>query len=207
MDGRRAAAAENAAWCALVSGGGNWGSRAWTSRFRTPEYYPDAVTLDPAATAADVLPYVDLSAGCSVKDSFATLDLPGFAVLFEATWLACGPGVPQPGWRRVTGHAFPVDARVAVLSRGENLVVAHRGDDVVGLSNFAGPDDGWPGAVAAVAAAFPGLPVVGYEHGEALRVALGHGAEPLGPLRVWVSSALPEVPGGGAACEDGRHDA
>ncbi|MEV7091563.1 hypothetical protein AB0M80_01855 [Amycolatopsis sp. NPDC051045] len=126
MDGQRAAVAENAAWCALVGGGGRWGPRAWS---------------------------------------------------------------------------------VAVLSRGENLVVAHRGDDVAGLSNFSGPDEGWPGAVAAVASAFPGLPVVGYEHGEALQVALGHGARPLGPLRVWVSSALPEIPRGGAACQDGPHDA
>jgi hypothetical protein len=28
--------------------------------------------------------------------------------------------------------------------------------------------------------------VVGYEHGDTLEVALGHGAEPIGPLRVWV---------------------
>ncbi|MET8853866.1 hypothetical protein [Amycolatopsis sp. NPDC004625] len=183
MDGRRAAVAENAAWCALVAGGGRWGPRAWTSAVRPPEYYPDAVTLDPAATAADILPFVDGSAGCSVKDSFATLDLPGFSVLFEATWIACGPGVPEPGWRRVVGHADP---SVAVLSRGPAEVIAHRGDDVVGLSNFSGPDESWPGAVAAVASAFPGLPVVGYEHGNALRLALDHGARALGPLRVWV---------------------
>jgi hypothetical protein len=186
VDDQRAAVAENAAWCATVCGGGRWGPRAWTSPFRTPEYYPDAVTLDPAATAADVLPYVDGSAGCSVKDSFATLDLAGFTVLFEATWIACGPGVPEPGWRRVPEHGFPVDATVAVLSRGDNLVVAHRGDGVVGLSNFSGPATGWAGAVAAVASAFPGRPVVGYEHGEALDNALAHSAEPLGPLRVWV---------------------
>lgn len=94
--------------------------------------------------------------------------------------------MPEPGWRRVAEHGFPVDASVAVLSRGGNLVVAHRGDGVVGLSNFSGSDDAWPGAVAAVAGAFPGLPVVGYEHGEALGNAMAHGAEPLGPLRVWV---------------------
>ena len=176
------AVAENAAWCALVCGG-QFGPRAWTSRARTPEFYPDAVTLTPDATAADVLPFVDGSAGCSVKDSFATLELPGFSLLFEATWLACGPGVPEPGWRRA---ASPLGPAVAVLSHGENTVVAHRGEGVVGLSNFEGRNDAWPGAVAAVAAAFPGHPVVGYEHGDALRVAVDHGAEPLGPLRVWV---------------------
>lgn len=176
------AVAENAAWCDLVCRG-QFGPLAWTSRTRTPEYYPDAVTLDPAATAADVLPFIDGSAGCSVKDSFATLELPGFSVLFEATWIACGPGVPEPGWQRT---ASPLGPSVALLARGENTVVAHRGDGVVGLSNFTGPDEGRPGAVAAVASAFPGTPVVGYEHGDALAVALAHGAQPLGPLRVWV---------------------
>lgn len=182
----RLAAAENASWCALVCGGGRFGARAWTSPRRTPEFYPDAVTLTADATTADVLPLIDASAGCSVKDSFATLELPGFSVLFEATWIACGPGVPEAGWERTTGHGFPVDDAVAVLARGEAVVVAHRGEGVVGLSNFAGPAASWPGAVAAVAAAFPGVPVVGYEHGDALDIALAHGAEQLGPLRVWV---------------------
>ncbi|MFG1642288.1 hypothetical protein ACGFMK_18535 [Amycolatopsis sp. NPDC049252] len=186
----REAVAENASWCALVCGGGRFGPRAWTSRRRTPDYYPDAVTLDPRATAADVLPLVDDSPGCSIKDSFATLDLSveGFAVLFDATWIACGPGVPEPGWQRHTEHGFPVDDSVVVLARGDDVVVAHRGSGVTGLSNFAAaaPAQRWPGAVAAVASAFPGAPVVGYEHGDALRAALGHGAEPLGPLRVWV---------------------
>jgi hypothetical protein len=176
---------ENAAWCDLVCGG-VFGPRAWTSPSRSPRYYPDAVTLAPDATSADVLPFVDGSPGCSVKDSFATLDLPGFSVLFDATWIACGPGVPEPGWRRVYDHAFPRDDSVAVLSRGPAEVVAHRGDGVVGLSNFSGPAAAWAGAVAAVAAVFPGLPVVGYEHGDALRIALDHGASALGPLRVWV---------------------
>ncbi|MFJ1762014.1 hypothetical protein ACIOD2_16945 [Amycolatopsis sp. NPDC088138] len=182
------AVAENASWCALVSGGGRFGPRAWTSRRRTPGYYPDAVTLDPRATAADILPFVDDSPGCSVKDSFATLDLSGegFAVLFDATWIACGPGVPEPGWHRSTEHGYPVDDSVVVLARGDDVVVAHRGAGVTGLSNFEGPPRRWPGAVAAVASAFPGAPVVGYEHGDALRVAFDHSAEPLGPLRVWV---------------------
>ena len=185
MTGLEWTVAENAAWCDLVRPG-QFRPRAWTSPSRPPRYYPDAVTLTPDATADDILPFVDGSAGCSVKDSFATLDLPGFSVLFEATWIACGPGVPEPGWQRVTEHGFPLDDSVAVLSRGAAGVVAHRGDGVVGLSNFSGPARAWPGAVAAVAAAFPGRPVVGYEHGEDLQVALGHGAEPLGPLRVWV---------------------
>ena len=58
-----------------------------------PEGYPDAVTLDSAAAAYRVLGYVDASAGCSIKDSFAALDLSpwGFAPLFDASWMSLRP--------------------------------------------------------------------------------------------------------------------
>lgn len=188
---------DNASWCDAVCRAhgitGEFGAQAWKSACRTPRYYPHAVTVDPAAAPADVLSGIDVSEGCSVKDSFATLDLSGFgfSVLFEAQWIRCPSGPPVPGWRRASSTDFPAallaDRSVAVLARGDDRVVAHRGPGVAGLCNFAAddPDDAWPGAVAAVSAAFPGVPVVGYEHGDALERALRHGAEPLGPLRVW----------------------
>jgi hypothetical protein len=50
----------------------------------------------------------------------------------------------------------------------------------------------WRSAVPAVAALRPGLPVVGYEHGEDLAAARAAGGRVLGPLRVWTrGSALP----------------
>ncbi|WP_234314144.1 hypothetical protein [Streptomyces sp. NBRC 109706] len=64
--------------------------RVWFSPRRTPPYYPDAVTLRADAGVAEVVAGVDLaSRGCSVKDSFAALDLTaeGFAVLFDAQWI------------------------------------------------------------------------------------------------------------------------
>ncbi|MGW0965003.1 hypothetical protein [Streptomyces sp. NPDC002516] len=68
--------------------------------------------------------------------------------------------------------------------------VASRGDHVIGVSNvFArdgGPDAAWPGVLHTVHSLFPGLPVVGYEHGDDLTAALRHGFEPIGPLRVWL---------------------
>ncbi|MGW3950176.1 hypothetical protein ACWEKM_04205 [Streptomyces sp. NPDC004752] len=33
---------------------------------------------------------------------------------------------------------------------------------------------------------FPGLPVVGYEHGQDLAVAVRHGFQPVAPLRIWL---------------------
>ncbi|GHD13007.1 hypothetical protein GCM10010313_37340 [Streptomyces violarus] len=67
--------------------------------------------------------------------------------------------------------------------------VASRSEHVVGVSNvFArdgGPDAAWPVVLHALARLFPTLPVVGYEQGDDLAVALRYGFEPLGPLRVW----------------------
>jgi hypothetical protein len=79
---------------------------------RTPPYYPDAVTLDRSAVGERILERVDTSPGCSVKDSFASLDLSsaGFRVLFEAEWIQRTPGRPTLGgtalrWSRVREDA------------------------------------------------------------------------------------------------------
>jgi hypothetical protein len=68
--------------------------------------------------------------------------------------------------------------------------VAGRSEQVVGVSNvFAeegGPDAAWPFVLEALHRLHPGLPVVGYEHGDDLTAALRHGFEPVGPLRVWL---------------------
>ncbi|ONI83149.1 hypothetical protein ALI144C_16730 [Actinosynnema sp. ALI-1.44] len=98
-----AAARNNADWCASVcrSHGitGTFSQTAWHSAERTPPYYPDAVTLHPDAVPGDVLPEIDtVTPGCSIKDSFATLDLTpdGFAELFTAQWIHRPAGLPTP---------------------------------------------------------------------------------------------------------------
>ncbi len=79
---------------------------------------------------------------------------------------------------------------------GQQIVagaIANRTDDVVGLSNVFAPDGAaarfWPGCVRATMDAFAGLPLVGYEHGSELAIALSLGFEAIGPLRVWVRTA------------------
>lgn len=87
------AAANNAEWCDLVCGTHGVQTRfdedAWTSRTRTPPGYPDAVTLVPRPSLPELLTRIDTSVGCSIKDSFASLDLTayGFRVLFDARWI------------------------------------------------------------------------------------------------------------------------
>ncbi|MEV6192966.1 hypothetical protein AB0M19_11260 [Streptomyces sp. NPDC051920] len=103
----RAAARNNAEWCAAMSRShgveGEFTKQAWAAPDRTPRYYPDAVTLVPGADPAALSARIDTTTpGASVKDSFADLDLTaaGFRVLFEAQWIhrpASGPAAsPEP---------------------------------------------------------------------------------------------------------------
>ena len=117
MDSERllgAAVANNAAWCDAVcrSHGypGTLGSRLWTSPGHGLRFYPNAVTMDPGVTEAEVLAAAAPSGAFAVKDSYARLDLApaGFRLLAEASWIARdgAPEVP-PGdglaWGEVTG--------------------------------------------------------------------------------------------------------
>ena len=108
----RAAARNNADWCdALCRTHGahtNFDEVAWTSRSRTPPLYPDAVTLVPDPHVPELLARIDASTGCSIKDSFASLDLAahGFELLFDAEWIVrAKTGVPSamggPRWDTV----------------------------------------------------------------------------------------------------------
>src|SRR5262249_46093326 len=88
------AARDNARWCDAVCRAHGlpceFAADAWTGAGRTRRCYPDAVTLSATASAEHILDRIDTaSPGCSVKDSFACLDLTGaaFRVLLEAEWI------------------------------------------------------------------------------------------------------------------------
>jgi hypothetical protein len=93
----RVAAQNNAEWCDAFCRThgvvGRFRAESWSSPVRTPPYYPDAVTLLPEITVERALSGIDTSEGCSVKDSFAGLDLAGvgFRRLFQAEWLVREP--------------------------------------------------------------------------------------------------------------------
>jgi hypothetical protein len=101
-------AENNARWCDLVlrshGGQGVFAPDAWTSPARTPSLFPDAVTLIPLPSVPDLLARIDSSPGCTIKDSFASLDLAshGFHVLFDAEWIM-SPAPPTKAW------SFPSD--------------------------------------------------------------------------------------------------
>jgi hypothetical protein len=111
--GVQEAALNNAEWCDAFCRThgvvGRFDGDAWSSAQRTPAFYPDAVSLVSGCSAARLVSRVDASAGCSIKDSFADLDLSatGFEVLFTAEWLwrdqARRRNLPK-GWLAVLGE-------------------------------------------------------------------------------------------------------
>lgn len=78
---------------------------------RTPPYYPDAVTLRPNIAVEHLLSAIDVGEGCTVKDSFARLDLgaAAFRPLFRAEWVvrqpAKGRRAAPRGWSALTTEA------------------------------------------------------------------------------------------------------
>ncbi len=182
-----AAILDNARWCHLISSThgimGRFDDDAWVSPRRTPPMYPDAITLASDVPAEALLARIDRSAGCSVKDSFATLDLSdaGFEVLFDAEWIVRVPSrPPDPGtlqWKRVerpdelrawsVGHGGGSTFRPALLEAPSVAILAGRdpegtlragaiataGDAGVGISNVFAAGDD---SDAAFAKAFGG---------------------------------------------------
>jgi hypothetical protein len=151
------AAANNAEWCDLVCRTHGAQTRfdedAWTSRTRTPAGYPDAVTLVSRPSVPELLARIDTLVGCSIKDSFASLDLTayGFRVLFKAQWIVHrGTAIPpssdglrwevvhdrnglaawEQAWR---GNDGPPGAfRTELLDHDSvSMLAARRGDRVV----------------------------------------------------------------------------
>jgi hypothetical protein len=225
------AAANNAEWCDAVcrthSLQSDVDAHAWTSRTRTPPLYPDAVTLVADPSIPDLLARVDSSPGCSIKDSFALLDLTayGFRMLFDAHWTVRAPmDLPAiqagPRWMVVRdvdafrawedawrGGDGPVDVLRPELLRIPSVTVLgaqiddgivggavlSRSAAAVGISNVFAEEpfnsDIWQGCLALANAAFPGVPLVGYESEGALEVVRAHGFDAVGLLRVWLREA------------------
>jgi hypothetical protein len=106
----RQAVENNARWCDLVCRSHgittSWKEGFWVSRQPSPRFYPEAITLQGKLAPAEVID--ELPPGmCSVKDSFADLELEGhgFEQRFEARWIYRPPTAgtpPATGWTTVS---------------------------------------------------------------------------------------------------------
>jgi len=136
--------------------------------------YPDAVTLDPAVDADQLLSRIDAGRGCSIKDSFATLDLAahGFRQLIEAEWVVVDRASAAEHWATLETPAqleewssawsggtssdffrptLLLTPGIAVLARydGGRLTagaVANRSRTVIGVSNVFDIEDDFAAA-------------------------------------------------------------
>ena len=154
---REIAAANTAGWCDAVCRTHGivtaTDAVAWTSLTRSPALYPDAVTLAPDVSVDELLARIDRSQGCSIKDSFASLNLAGygFRILFDGQWIVRQRAKPLvvelgPRWTVVKGadafvswesawrsHDGPFDVlRPGLLSLASvTILAAVRNDRVV----------------------------------------------------------------------------
>ncbi|MGW6026539.1 hypothetical protein [Streptomyces sp. NPDC055099] len=167
-----AAARNNAEWCDAVCRAhgvpGEFGTGVWSSARRTPPLYPDAVSLTPGISAADLVARIDTeSPGCSVKDSFACLDLEplGFEVLFEAQWIH-RPAGEAPAAGPATVHWAPLESADSLpawetaWSGGEQATGLFRSELMTGNTTFLSGTCA-DGKIVAGAVASPGDAVVG----------------------------------------------
>jgi hypothetical protein len=123
---------------------------------------------------------------------------PAELAAWEKAWRAAsgnGEGSFSPSLFR---PALLVDPDLAILAlfRDDAIfggAIANRAAGAIGLSNvFAVESDlevVWAMAVCHAGAAFPGLPIVGYEAADALACPRKLGFEPLTPLKVWIGAS------------------
>ena len=118
------------------------------------------------------------------------ISAPRELALWEDAWNGT-----SPAGMRIFPPSTLADADVGFFGKQQNGhyvagCIANRSHDCVGFSNFFAPSeskvDCMTSAVSAVAGFGGGLPVVGYERGEDLEMALAAGFQSVGRLRVWV---------------------
>lgn len=173
----------------------------WWSAQPAPRFYPRAVTLAKNLDEGARQRLQRLASGDAIKDSFATLALPGFDLLFEASWFwrparaakapsIIGDEAALKDWSMAWGGgddlfhpALLADptVKLAALYQGSQIIAGaalNEGAGFIGLSNLFGDK-------ATLLSALAG-PLVTYASGAEADLLLRCGFEALGPLKVWV---------------------
>jgi hypothetical protein len=151
----------------------------------TPLFEAEWLWLEPGSTTTSVIA-ADAATWSRVETAAGLEE-------WEAAWAAAQGTSPPPTFPPTLLIGDIVFLAAASARRPVGGAIAnrseHTGIAVAGLSNvFAPPHWGIKeraALVAGAAAAFPGLPLAGYESGDDLAMARRLGFESIGPLRVW----------------------
>lgn len=131
------------------------------------------------------------------RDAWVSITAPEDLAAWEDAWW----GDARNSLSGPTGRQFPASLLESPHHRffakldGKTIVagaIANRSPGAIGLSNAfrlnAPVFDDWTGLMQCASEHFPGVPMVGYERGEALDQALAAGFVTCGALRIWQRS-------------------
>jgi hypothetical protein len=189
----------------------------WGLSSGAPRFYPDIITSSKDVLTQEVIDFIGKREIFSLKDSYSNLELVpyGFKILFEAEWIYHEPIHGESKgqeWRIIQTEKELLewasicdlqdimkrdiikksDVKIFINWEKQTSFIANLGADVVGISNVFSKvppnEELWVNISQIVSTKFPGLPMVGYEHGQDLLYALSSGWKSLGPLRVWIKN-------------------
>jgi hypothetical protein len=119
---------------------------------------------------------------------------------WERAWTALPANQQLTPEKRIFLPSLLADRDVVFIAayREQQIVggaIGNRTGTVVGLSNQFAPSDEadsfGAGCISMIMNTYPGLAIVGYEHGAELALAKALGFEEIGPLRVWAHTSSP----------------
>lgn len=131
----------------------------------------------------------------SSEIQWAAVTSPAELAMWEAAWSDGTGSTGMADKSRQFPASLLADRNIVILAgyRGQLLVaggIANHTDGLVGLSNVFAPSSDeisvWAGLVTNAQAAFPRMPLIGYQQGHSLEAARASGFEVIGALRVWL---------------------
>ena len=131
--------------------------------------------------------------------SWTIVQQPADLIRWEAAWNGVPADDPSALPPRIFLPALLSDPDICFIAgyADQHIVagaIANRTGDVVGISNVFAPEADaarcLAGCLATIIAAYPELPLVGYERGNDLMIAQALGFEVVGSLRVWSNAEL-----------------
>jgi hypothetical protein len=209
----------NVAWCEIMSRLHGCESRVennlWGLNKKAPIYYPDVITLSNEVLTNELLNFIGDTQVEYIKDSYASLQLEEFEVLFEANWiyheLDGKLSSASVSYRKIHSKEELLSWNIAsglegillpnILSHPDVSIYANEGEvvtdgfivncsgETIGVSNVFSTEDNsdfiWTDIIAVINKNHNGKHIVGYESDEPFVAAVEAGWQSTGNLKVW----------------------